>query len=243
MPHQSSSALCCVVRVACRQEDLSLRSCFCVVDGAAKLLFSVPSRHDAAFAAYVQSRLPRQSQPLQYRGKSLFFIPDAATVQRFDISARVCGVGEFVLIDNGVWHCGVNLGANCSVSVNVLGAGGLDALQRDAAAILSDLCEQRQRMVHFLHRRMEEASLQSDDEWRLDWNAALKQLQKQVSIYNGQPASQPATPSRVHTHTHTTHTQAQARGPQQPNRALLRVRSCQLCAVSVRTRAGGLTMC
>ena len=138
---------------------------------------------------YVQLRLPRQSQPLQYRGKSLFFIPDTATMARFDISARVCGVGEFVLIDSNVWHCGVNLGANCSISVNVLGAGGLDALQRDAAAFLRDLCEQRQRMLHFLQRRMEDAGLQSDEEWRLDWNAALKHLQKQVSIYNGQPHS------------------------------------------------------
>ena len=168
------------------QEDLSLRSCFCVVRGAAKLLFSVPARHDAAFAAHLHSFLPPRGPPLQYRGKSVFFVPDAATIARFDISVRLCGAGEFVLLANNVWHCGVNLGPNCSISVNVLGAGGIEALQHDAHAIVDDLHEQRQRMLDFRTHWTDGELKQSEDESRGDWNTGIKQLQKQVNIYNSQ---------------------------------------------------------
>ena len=171
------------------QEDLSLRSCFCVVDGAAKLLFSVPSRHDAAFAVHLESFLPPHSHPLLYRGKNVFFVPDAASIARFDISVRVCGVSEFVLIDNNVWHCGVNFGPNCSISVNIIGAGGVDALQQDVRAILDDLQQQKQRVLDF-HRDWTAGRVQqSEQDCRDDWNEAVKQLQKQVNIYNGQTSA------------------------------------------------------
>ena len=200
-------AFCCV---SC-QEDLSLRSCFCVVEGAAKLLFSVPARHDAAFAAHLQSLLPPRSHPLLYRGKSVFFVPDAETIRRFEISIRLCGAGEFVLIDNNVWHCGVNLGVNCSISVNILGAGGVDRLQLDVRAIVDDLHHQRERLVQFISDWASGRLEQSEEEWRVDWNAAVKHLQKQVNIYNSQ--------TRTHTvqarqHSRLMHHQASSRhGP------------------------------
>ena len=163
-----------------------------MVEGAAKLLFSVPARHDAAFASHVQSFLPPDSHPLLYRGKNVFFMPDAATIQRFDISVRQCGVGEFVLLDNNVWHCGVNLGPNCSISVNILGAGGIQALQQDVRAILDDVNEQRRRMIDF-HDDWTAGRLdRSEEEWRVNWSAATKHLQKQVDIYNGTPHNRTA---------------------------------------------------
>ena len=154
-----------------------------MLEGAAKLLFSVPARFDAAFAQHVQSFLSPRSHPLLYRGKNVFFIPDAATIRQFDISVRQCGVGEFVYIDNCVWHCGVNLGANCSISVNILGTGGINALHRDVQAIVDDLCDQRMRMIRFHDQQTRGALNMDEKEWRADWNAALKQLQKQVHIY------------------------------------------------------------
>ena len=163
-----------------------------------KLLFSVPARHDAAFADYLRAaHLPSDSHPLLHRGKSAFFVPDAAVIARFDMSVRVCGVGEFVLLDNNVWHAGVNLGANCSISVNVLGAGGIDALQRDLAAIVDDMHDMRQRMIDF-DRQWTDGKLRLSEAVVKDkWNSAAKLIQKQITIYNS------ATDTHTHTHTHT----------------------------------------
>ena len=142
------------------------------MSGASKLLFSIPSCHDVAFTTYLQSLLPPRSHPLLHRGKNLFFIPDVETIRRFDISVRVCGVGEFVLIDNNVWHAGINIGPNCStsISVNIIGAGGVEALQKDIACIMDDIHDQRQRMIQFSREWARGRTDRSDEEWRVDWN-------------------------------------------------------------------------
>ena len=173
------------------KEDLSLRSSFCVLDGAPKLLFTVPVQHEAAFSAFIRSRSPAGAHPLFHRSKSMLLIPGPALLERFDMEVRLCGVGQAVIIGRNVWHAGINLGANSSISVNIVGAGGVEEFRADLLAMVDDLRELQKVLRDFRAERegeMKDGEGEEGEEegmeWKRRWTAAWKLFTGQALIFN-----------------------------------------------------------
>ena len=184
------------------KEDLALKSAFCVLDGAPKLLFTVPVEHERAFSCFMRSRAPPDAHPLFHRSKSAIIIPGADLLQRFHIAVRLCHVGQAVVIAGNVWHCGINLGANSSISVNIVGAGGVEEFVSDLRGAVNDLHDMHAIMADFKAARVEDG--RDDGVCRKRWLAALKLLSGQVLIYNRQRAEAlerpPASRARAPAH-------------------------------------------
>ena len=182
------------------KEDLSLRSSFCVLDGAPKLLFTVPARHERAFSKHMRKLSPPSAHPLFHRSKSMIVVPGADWLERFDIGVRLCSAGQVVVIESNVWHCGINMGVNSSISVNIVGAGGVEELRKDLHTIVNDLRDMQETLRGFKAaqdaqmRDAEEEDDGKDDEegtaeqarWKKRWNTAVKLFAGQVHIYNSQ---------------------------------------------------------